>query len=76
MIGGDVCKAHPRPAVWTTDIQEKNAIALIQQTFDIRLDCAIKQALQGCTRRRREGDMRKVGGLSGNAYLCAVESTC
>lgn len=60
---GDLCRAFPRPAVWTTDIQEKDAIALIQQTFDIRLDCMIKQVLQGCRRPRREAEMREVGRL-------------
>ena len=31
-----------RLAVWKTDIQEKDAIAFIHQTFDVQLDYAIK----------------------------------
>ena len=68
---GEVGRAYLRPAVWTTDIQEKNAIALIRQTFEIRLDCTIKQALQGCRQPRTEERMRKVGGCG-----CAGSACC
>ena len=61
---GEVGRAYPRPAVWTMDIQEKYAIALIRQTFEIRLDCTIKQALQGCRQPRTVERMRTVGGCS------------
>lgn len=75
--GGEVCKAYPRPAVWPTDIQEKHGIALIQQTYEIRLDCTIKEALHGCRQPRREGEMRKVSeprrGKSGRCRFFAPE---
>ena len=71
MGDGEMGAVYPRPAVWTTDIQEKHAIGLIRTTFDIRLDCTIKQALSGCRQPRTEGRMRQVGGC-GNAGMLAL----
>ena len=66
--------AFATPAVWTTDIQEKHATALIQTTFEFRLDCTVKQALQGYRRRRTEESMGKVGGCCEAGMPDAIEA--
>ena len=57
-----MAQVYARPAARATDIQKKNALALIRQAFEIRLYCTVKNALQSCKNYRTELEMQKVGG--------------